>query len=215
MESWSTEKLPNQFVRYVYAGCTELNTRLQQEPELGLQIEEVIRESLSRTPMEALDLESGLSILIGDEPARAVAGCLRYLETSEEVDDLRNLGFHEEFIRRIRYLVARYGPVLKAIRRRHNHPAGWHKCGHTVNKAENGTTYLHLKILRNDDRELILEDDTESLLRLMNLMLEAIQHGDDYQVISEKTLLEFTARCEKLAAKASERGVHDLDGTKH
>jgi len=215
MEHWPTDKLPTKFIRYIEAGCTELNARLLEEPALADEIREVVGELLSRTPMEALDIEQGLGILIGEEPAKALVGCLRWLETYDEVEELAAFGYGAPLLRLIRYLVARYGPVLKAIRRRRNHPLGWHKVGHTVTTLENGGRHLHLKILRNDDAELVLEDDADSMLRLLNLVLMALDRMDDDGSVRESTLQEFQERSTKLIEWASKSGLFEEDGTAH
>jgi hypothetical protein len=215
MENWTLDYLPDEFVRYVYDGCMELGRRLAAEPELAGQIEEVIREGISRTPMEALDLESGLAILTGPEIAQSVMGCLRFLETHEEVEDLRRVGFDDAVLKFLRYLVARYAPALKAIRRRNNHPLGWHKFGHAIMKMENGTTHIHVKLLRNDDTVILIEDDTESMLRLVNFLMKAIDGADDYANLNEATVKEFTQRYHHLIEQVTEKSSLRGPRTEH
>lgn len=215
METWDLHRLPNDFVRYVYQGCVELGDLLAAEPDVARQIEDVIREQMARTPIELPDIENGLRILCGGEVAKAVTGCLRFLESYEEVEDLRGTGLGDGVIRLLRYLTARYGPVLKSNRRRNNHPLGWHKFGHAIVQLETGSTHLHVKIQRNDDEMLVLEDDTESFIRLMNLMLKAIDQTDDYQSLDDTTLQEFMSHCDLLMKKTTERGLLRSDRGQH
>ncbi|HEU4964491.1 MAG TPA: hypothetical protein VFV52_11660 [Bacilli bacterium] len=185
------------FVQYVYAGCVELGRRLAEDSDFARQIEAVIEEQVSRTSMEAIALERNLAILTGREVAQAVVGAMRYLETPEETEELLQ-GFEPSVVRLLRYLVARYGPVLRAHRRRTHYPLGWHKFGSQVTLLENGLKHLHLKIHRNDDTVLELSDDTESLVRLMNLILGALGHVGDYESLDPETVHEFTLQYQKL-----------------
>ncbi|MBL0386958.1 hypothetical protein JJB07_09855 [Tumebacillus sp. ITR2] len=204
-----------QFVRYVQDGVTELQQRLSEQPELKQQLEEVIRESLTRTTMEALEIEQSVAILAGREIAQAVVACIRCLET---FDDLEELGsatdLNSDTVGFLRYLTARYGPVLKSFRRRIHHPHGWHKFGHVVAQLETGQTNLQLKIMRNDDTTLTLEDDTESILRLVNLMLKSLESADDYETIDPATVQELTERYTHLIDRAS-AGNGPIDRTEH
>ncbi|MGB8954506.1 MAG: hypothetical protein WCC10_03980 [Tumebacillaceae bacterium] len=215
METWDLHRLPDDFVRYVYQGCVELGDRLTTEPDIARQIEEVIREQMARSPIELQDVENGLRILCGSEVSKAVTGCLRFLESYEEVEDLRGTGLGDNVIRLLRYLTARYGPVLKSNRRRINHPLGWHKFGHAVVKLETGSTHLHVKIQRNDDEMLVLEDDTESFVRLINLIMKAMEQTDEYQSMDEATLQEFITNADVLMKKTTEHGLLRNDHGQH
>lgn len=202
------------FVRYVHDGVTQLQERLSEQPELKQQIEEVIRESLTRSTMEALEIEQSIAILAGREIASAIVACMRCLETFDDLEELgtaADLG--DDTVYFLRYLTARYGPVLKAFRRRTHYPYGWHKFGHVVSQSETGQTHVQMKIMRNDDATLILEDDTESVLRLVNLMLKAIESADDYAAIDGQTVQEFTERYALLIDRASLGG--STDRTEH
>ncbi|MGZ4030779.1 MAG: hypothetical protein ACXVC1_09305 [Tumebacillaceae bacterium] len=214
MEKWKHVRLPKDFVRYVQKGCMELAQMMEREPDLPKQIEEVIREQISHTPMEALEIEYGLSILTGSEVAKALMGCLRFLEAHEEVLELQQTGLDESVVNFLRYLVARYGPVLKAIRRRNNHPLGWHKFGHMISHLENGQQHLSLKIVRNDDEVLLMEDDSESMMRLINLMLKAVERVDQFQTVDEETIQEFAQQYERMMALTQRNAMED-NGTKH
>lgn len=207
MNQVQLEFLPSDFVRYVYAGCVELGNRLGEEPQLAQQIEDVIREQVSRTPLEAMDIETGLAILAGPDIAKAVMGCLRFLETHQELTELETVGFDRSVVRLLRYLVARYGPVLKSVRRRTNHPLGWHKFGHMVTKLETGATHLHIKLVRNDDTVLLLEDDSDSIMRLINFMLKSLEQVDDYQTIDDQTVREFIANYGQFIEKTGQTGT--------
>jgi hypothetical protein len=210
MGNWKHERLSQEFVRYIDQGMVELSKRLLEEPELGSQMEAVIQEQLSRSQMEAHDLEQGLSILTGPHIAQAVVACLRLLDSHEEIEELREAGYEEGAVRFLRYLIARYGPVFKAYRRRVYYPLGWHKCGFSVSKPEYGGPYLNIKMMRNDDTQIVLEDDTESMVRLINLMLGALEMVDDHASIEEETLQEFAERSQKLITSASKRsGMRD------
>lgn len=202
------------FVRYVREGVLLLQERLSEHPELKQQIEEVIRESLTRTTMEALEIEQSVAVLTGTEIASALVSCLRCLETFDDIDELGSaVELDDDTIRFLRYLTARYGPVLRAFRRRTHHPFGWHKFGHVVGKLENGDTNLQLKIMRNDDSTLLLEDDTESILRLINLMLKSLESADDYATLDPRTVQEFTERFSHLIDRTSHSG--QIDRTEH
>jgi hypothetical protein len=214
MEKWKHVHLPKDFVRYVQKGCVELGDKLNSEPQLLTQIEDVIREQISHTPMEALEIEYGLSILTGPEVAKAVMGCLRFLEAHEEVLELQQAGLDERVVNFLRYLVARYGPVLKAIRRRNNHPLGWHKFGHMISQLENGQTHLSLKIVRNDDEVLQMEDDSESMMRLINLMLRAVERVDQFQTVDAETIQEFAQTYERIMQHTQGEAMED-NSTKH
>lgn len=215
MEKWRNVRLPKDFIRYVQKGCLELGQLLDQEPDLLQQIEEVIREQISHTPLEALEIEYGLAILTGPEIAKAVMGCLRFLESHEEVLELEAAGIEQRVIRFFRYLVARYGPVLKAIRRRNNHPLGWHKFGHSINRMENGQKHLAVKLVRNDDEVLMLEDDTESMMRLINLMLKSVERVDEYQSVDGETIAEFVSIYERIMELTeANRGI-ESNGPRH
>jgi hypothetical protein len=215
MGNWTFHHLPADFVRYVYDGCVELGRRMATEPDLQRQIEDVIREQLSRTPIEALEIEQGLTVLTGPAIAQAVMGCLRYLETYEEVEDLRQAGFEEAVVQFIRYLVSRYGPVFKAIRRRHNHPLGWHKFGHAIMTMETGAKHIHVKLVRNDDTVIHLEDDAESMLRLVNFFLKAIESAGDYDSLHPATVQELTERYHRLLEATSKSGAGRNPRTEH
>lgn len=197
------------FVEYVYEGCMELGRRLAEDPDFARQIEAVIQEHVSRTAMEAIVLERSLAILTGREVAQAVVGCLRVLETPEESEELLR-GFDERTVRLLRYLTARYGPVLRAHRRRTHYPLGWHKFGSLITQLENGARHLQVKVHRNDDTVLVIEDDTESMVRLLNLMLRALEGMGDYDTLDPETVHEFMARYETLiqaVAPADPKGV--------
>lgn len=215
MDNWTLDRLPSDFVRFIQSGIEELGDRLAVEPELKRQIEDVIREQLSRSPQEALEVENGLALLVGRHVAESLTACLRYLEEPEEIDDLGKVGFEPCAVAFIRYLTARYGPVLKAIRRRHNHPYGWQKCGHMVQKLENGTTHVHMKIVRNDDQTLVIEDDADSMLRLINLMLKALEHADDYHTLDPHTVQEFSKQYSRVIEQAQEHGALGSNRTEH
>lgn len=203
------------FVRYVQDGVTELEQRLSEHPELKQQIEDVIREALTRTSVEALEVEQSVSILVGDSIARTVIACLRCFES---YDELEEFGIHGEVgadtLRFLRYLTARYGPVLRSFRRRIHYPHGWHKFGHSVTQLETGQTQLQLKIMRNDDATLLLEDDTESILRLVNLMLKSLESAGDYANLDAGTVQELTERYTHLIDRAKQsHGL--LERTEH
>ncbi|KEO81632.1 hypothetical protein [Tumebacillus flagellatus] len=203
------------FVRYVQDGVAELEQRLSEQPELKQQIEEVIRESLTRTTMEALEIEQSVSILAGDDIARAVIACIRCLESYDDLEELGNQAdLGPETVGFLRYLTARYGPVLKSFRRRIHHPHGWHKFGHSVTQLETGQTQLQLKIMRNDDAVLLLEDDTDSILRLVNLMLKSLESADDYANLDAGTVQELTERYTHLIDRATQCNG-PLDRTEH
>lgn len=207
MNQVTLEFLPHDFVRYVYAGFVELGNRLVDDPALAQQIEDVIREQVSRTPVEAMDIESGLAILTGPEIAKAIMGCLRFLETHNEMADLEKIGFQPAAVRLLRYLVARYAPVLKAVRRRTNHPLGWHKFGHAIVKLETGGTHLHIKLVRNDDTVLLIEDDSESMVRLINFLMKALEQADDYKTIEDVTIRELITHYQAFLEKTGEAGA--------
>lgn len=215
MENWTFDHLPDDFVRYVYDGCVALGRRMATEPDLQRQIEDVIREQISRTPTEALEIEQGLSVLTGPVIAQAVMGCLRYLETHDEMEDLRKAGFDAAVLNFIRYLVSRYGPVLKAIRRRHNHPLGWHKFGHAIMTMETGTKHIHVKLVRNDDEVIHLEDDAESMLRLVNFLLKSIESAEDHGSYDAATVQELTERYHRIIEQAGDNRATRLPRTEH
>ncbi|ARU61403.1 hypothetical protein CBW65_10610 [Tumebacillus avium] len=215
MGNWKHEHLSQEFVRYIDQGVVELSKRLHEEPALRSQLESVIQEQLSRSQMEAHDIEQGLSILTGPHIAQAVVASLRLLDTHEEIEELLEAGYDEQAVHFLRYLVARYGPVFKAFRRRVHYPLGWHKCSFAVTKPEYGGPYLNMKVLRNDDTPLVLEDDTESMVRLINLMLGALELVKDHDSLAEETLTEFAERTQKLINSAIERTMGGTNGTEH
>ncbi|ASS76557.1 hypothetical protein CIG75_17370 [Tumebacillus algifaecis] len=215
MGTWKHERLSQEFVRYIDQGVVELSKRLKEEPQLRSQMESVIHEQLSRSQMEAHDIEQGLSILTGPDIAQAVVASLRLLDTHEEIEELRDAGYDEQTVQFLRYLVARYGPVFKAYRRRVHYPLGWHKCSFAVTKPEFGGPYLNMKVMRNDDTSLVLEDDTESMVRLINLMLGALEQVGDHSSIAEETVQEFVERTQKLITHSVESTMGGSKGTEH
>lgn len=215
MGNRNREHLSHEFVCYIDQGVVELARRLKAEPALGGQVEAVIQELLSRSQMEAIDIEQGLSILTGPQIAQAVVACLRILDSHEEIEELLDEGYEERAVHFLRYLVARYGPVFKSFRRRVHYPLGWHKCTYAVTKPEFGGPYLNLKVMRNDDTSLVLEDDTESMVRLINLMLGALEQVADHASLAAETVQEFVERSQTLITASAKSTRGGACGTEH
>jgi hypothetical protein len=207
--------LPREVYRRMKEGLRQCAALIDERPGILDQVENVIRSCLERRDSEALELEASLEILVGPDVTRMFIIALHMIRSHEEIQDLRRAGVDERVVQGIQYLVARYGMAFHTSKSKIYHALGWKMFSHAVTTYPTGGRQLLVRILRNDQQVLVIEDSMDAMLRLVNHLLEAIDQVDDYEAIDEHLLQEFTTRYYHLYEKAVERGVVRGSGTEH
>jgi hypothetical protein len=207
--------LSHEVYRRMKEGLRQCAALMDERPGILDQVENVIRSCLERRDSEVLELETSLEILVGPAVTRMLILALHMIRSHDEIQDLRRAGVDERVVQGIQYLVARYSVAFHSSKSKIYHPLGWKMFSHSVTSSPTGARQLLVRILRNDQQVLVIEDSMDAMLRLINHLLQAIDQLDDYEAIDENLLQEFTARYYNLYEKVAERGVNTGSRTEH
>jgi hypothetical protein len=161
-------------MEYIVKDCMLVIKNNPNISDLFKNADEVINYHLNNE-FSPVDFFHSLSILGGEEFARLLIFCIRHVKDQEDFAELLNNGVNEEFVNKLKFIVAKYNTQFEAVIDNINNPYGWKNLSTKVVKI-GSSNFLDLEIELNNNDKFIIRDEPSTHIELFRFILEQIKN---------------------------------------